>query len=229
MDAHIILPPAPPRSRPTAQPSLDHPLRPFLSLPPGATRILILSNIRRHFPLDQLNITAGDFLLHLNHAIHAPETLPLPGTHHALIIRHNTKTGPYLHWFSAPTLDGFAQILPIHDPTILPLCSWFKQYRALTKKSPTTGFIAANICRELSTPASPSSSSASIPHTTTEPRAGTATIGPPKPTGTTPATSTSSPPFNLLIYPANFPFSPYFSSQIVNLAHPTITPSFHPS
>ena len=149
MDAHIILPPAPPRSRPTAQPSLDHPLRPFLSLPPGATRIIILSNIRRHFPLDQLNITAGDFLLHLNHAIHAPETLPIPGTHHALIIRHNTKTGPYLHWFSAPTLDGFAQILPIHDPTILPLCSWFKQYRALTKKSPTTGFIAANICREI--------------------------------------------------------------------------------
>ena len=52
MDAHIILPPAPPRSRPTAQPSLYHPLRPLLSLPPGATRIIILSNIRRHFPLD---------------------------------------------------------------------------------------------------------------------------------------------------------------------------------
>ena len=153
MDAHIILPPAPSPSphphRPSAHTPLDHPLRPLLTLPPGTTRIIILSNIRRHFPLHQIGITAGDFIIHLNHAIHAPKTLPIPGTHHALILRHNTKTGPKLHWFSSPSLDGFEQILPIKDHQILPHCSWFRAFRSISSKSPTTGFIAANLCREL--------------------------------------------------------------------------------
>lgn len=137
-------------AQPTIQPPTPHPPHPLrgklLSIPEKARRIVILSNARKRFPT--LCIKPGDCCIHINRAIHAERAMRVPDTTHLLIVRPSASRP--LDWFLPQKgINGYYHVLCVRDSHILPSFHWYQQWRKTSPKSPTTGFIAANICREI--------------------------------------------------------------------------------
>lgn len=148
----VLLPPR--RNNPAAScappPEAHHPWPAPLILPGGTRRIIILSNITNGFNPGMVPLQAGDLVLHCNHARHAPSAMTISGTRHMLYVRHGRGRDPRgWHWYHDGSFDGYQRVHFIDDATMLAPFRWFRAYRARSQKSPTTGFILANMCREL--------------------------------------------------------------------------------
>ena len=121
---------------------------PFM-LPPGTQRIVVLSNVTAGFSSTEV-VRAGDFVLHCNRARHKEEALAVPGTEHALFVRHGKGADPRgLHWYVPANFDGFRRVIFVDDAQHARCFRWYAEWKRKGGKSPTTGFLVANMCREL--------------------------------------------------------------------------------
>lgn len=121
-----------------------------LRIPDDTRRVVVISNVTRGFSLSGLNLGAGDVCIHCNHARHAAEAMAIPGTRHFLFVRHGRGKDPRgWHWYHDGGFDGFERVLFVDDSTMLCPMRWYGEWKKVSGKSPTTGFIAANMVREL--------------------------------------------------------------------------------
>lgn len=121
-----------------------------LRLPSGTRRVVVLSNVTRGFSLSGLNLGKGDVCIHCNHARHAAEAMEVEGTRHFLFVRHGKGNDPRgWHWYHEGGFDGFERVLFVDDAAMLSPMQWYGEWKKISRKSPTTGFIAANMVREL--------------------------------------------------------------------------------
>lgn len=121
-----------------------------LRLPSGTRRVVVLSNVTRGFSLSGLNLGKGDVCIHCNHARHAAEAMEVEGSRHFLFVRHGKGNDPRgWHWYHEGGFDGFERVLFVDDAAMLSPMQWYGEWKKISRKSPTTGFIAANMVREL--------------------------------------------------------------------------------
>ncbi|MDO4954533.1 MAG: glycosyltransferase [Akkermansia sp.] len=112
-------------------------------LPNGTRRVVVLANT----PFNAAEVLrGGDLVLHLNRARHAAEAMAVAGTTHILLVRHGGK-GRDIHWFTPPSFGGYQRVIFIDDALHTRPFSWYAQFKNRGGKSPTTGFIAANMMR----------------------------------------------------------------------------------
>ena len=113
-------------------------------------RVVLLSNVTQGFSPAQIPLRAGDLVLHCNRARHREGAMAVPGTRHWLFVRHGRGNGPLgWHWYHPESFEGFERVVFIDDASFLrPFC-WYRQYRRVSGKSPTTGFLVANTMREI--------------------------------------------------------------------------------
>lgn len=129
--------PAPQKTTPATIPP------PPFQLPRGTRRIVILANT----PINPAAILQpGDLAIHLNRARHAAEAMAVAGTTHILLVRHGGK-GRDIHWFTPPSFGGYQRVIFIDDALHTRPFSWYAHFKNRGGKSPTTGFIAANMMR----------------------------------------------------------------------------------
>lgn len=116
-------------------------------IPEGVRRVVVLSNITRGFPAFELR--AGDLVLHCNLAAHREEAMAVPGTHHWLFVRQGKSAGTRGKiWFTPDSFTGFERVVFIDDAK-LEAYKWRAEWRQYSgRKSPSTGFLVANIVRE---------------------------------------------------------------------------------
>lgn len=107
-------------------------------------RIVIFSNVMQDFEMPELR--KGDVCVHLNYARHFEEARQVEGTRHFLLIRGmaSSKDG----WFHPSSVQGMEHVAFVRDGMTLAGWRWFREWRQVTGKSPSTGFIAANMMRE---------------------------------------------------------------------------------
>ncbi len=119
-----------------------------LRLPEGVRRVIIFSNVPSFSPA-LARVRRGDFCIHCNRAVHYSAVRRIPGTWHALLVRHSVrrKSGE-VRWFDPPTTDGMAQVIHICDETMSASRPWWTAYRKATGKCPTTGHIAWRLALE---------------------------------------------------------------------------------
>lgn len=123
--------------------------QPF-ALPHGTRRVVVFSNVTTGFDISRLDLREGDLCIHCNHARHAGEAMRIDGTRHALFVRHGHGRDPRgWHWYHDGRYDGYERVLFIADTLHLRPFAWYREWHARSRKSPTTGFIAANMIREL--------------------------------------------------------------------------------
>ncbi len=123
---------------------------PQFRLPQGVKRVVVLSNVTAGFSPDMLPLRAGDLVVHCNHSRHREAAMRVKGTRHWLFVRHGKGKDPRgWHWYHEGTLDGFERVFFVNDAIMMQPFRWYRDFRAICKKSPTTGFIAANIMREV--------------------------------------------------------------------------------
>ncbi len=144
---------APPRSGFTkpAQPARGQAadIPPQFRLPRDVRRVIVLSNVTTGFAPDMLPLQSGDLVIHCNHARHREAAMRVKGTRHWLFVRHGKGRDPRgWHWYHEGTFDGFEKVFFVDDASMMQPFRWWRDFRAICKKSPTTGFIAANIMRE---------------------------------------------------------------------------------
>lgn len=126
----------------------DYP--PQFRLRPDVQRVVVLSNVTTGFAPDMLPLQAGDLVIHCNHARHRAAAMAVQGTRHWLFVRHGKGRDPRgWHWYHEGTFDGFEKVFFVDDASMMQPFRWWRDFRAISKKSPTTGFIAANIVREI--------------------------------------------------------------------------------
>ncbi len=146
-----ILPP-PRVARAEAAPSVSAPsagIPPQFRVPRDVRRVVVLSNVTTGFNPDMLPLAAGDLVIHCNHARHTAAAMRVQGTRHWLLVRHGKGRDPRgWHWYHDGGFDGFERVFFVDDATMMRPFRWWREFRAITAKSPTTGFIAANIIRE---------------------------------------------------------------------------------
>lgn len=112
-------------------------------------RVVVLSNVTTGFAPEMLPLQAGDLVIHCNHARHREAAMAVKGTRHWLFVRHGKGRDPRgWHWYHEGTFDGFEKVFFVDDASMMQPFRWWRDFRAICKKSPTTGFIAANIMRE---------------------------------------------------------------------------------
>lgn len=134
-----ILPPQPTTSKST--PATIPP--PPFSLPRNTRRIVILSNT----PFNPAEVLRpGDLAIHLNRAKHLQDALSTPAIAHFLLVRKG-GSGHNTHWFSPPSFNGINRAIFIDDSLHLRPYPWYTAFKAQGGLSPTTGLIAANLCR----------------------------------------------------------------------------------
>ncbi len=122
----------------------------MLRVPDDAKRVVIFSNVTEGMDVRRVKLRRGDFCLHLNRARHLPEAIKVPGTRHALMVRHGLNPMRRIVWFVPGSFDGLGQVLFLAAGNPLERLPWWREYRAATSgKVPTTGFIAANLLRQL--------------------------------------------------------------------------------
>lgn len=123
---------------------------PPVRIPDSVKRAVVLSNVTMGFSPDMVPLQAGDLVLHCNYARNAKAAMAVAGARHWLFVRHGRGRPPLgYHWYCPGRMDGYERIIFIDDALLLHPFGWFKEFRQLTRKSPTTGFIIANIIREL--------------------------------------------------------------------------------
>lgn len=140
----------PPRKRVKAQhaPSQER-MEPPIRIPDGVHRVVVLSNVTVDFPWHSFRLQAGDLVIHCNRARHRTEAMEADGTRHWLFVRHGKGNGEKgWNWYHPTRFQGFQKVFFIDDATLLAPFQWMKEFRQRSKKSPTTGFIVANIMRE---------------------------------------------------------------------------------
>lgn len=122
-----------------------------LTLPAGVRRIVVLSNVVEGWPAERIGLRSGDLCLHINRAAHAAEAMAVEGAHHWLFCRHATARAELgWRWFTPAAFDGYARVLFIHDAILCRGMRWWAAWQNEHDGTPaTTGFIVANICREL--------------------------------------------------------------------------------
>ena len=118
----------------------------FLTDTEGMQRIVVVANtqVPGFRPADYLR--QGDYVLHLNHARHARSCMAVEGTRHAVLVRHNSAE--VRGWFVPESFTGFSRVIFVEQSEMVRGSVWFAEWRERSKKSLTTGFIAANLCRE---------------------------------------------------------------------------------
>ncbi len=146
--------PPPPRVKPTAaEPTISHAPEsapPQFRVPRDVRRIVVLSNVTTGFSPNMLPLSAGDLVIHCNHARHREAAMAVKGTRHWLLVRHGKGRDPRgWHWYHDGTFDGFEKVFFVDDATLMQPFKWWSEFRSISKKSPTTGFIAANVMREV--------------------------------------------------------------------------------
>lgn len=139
-----------PAATPPAAPAQPAAWPPPLTLPRGTQRIVVLSNITRGFSVQDIPLRPGDFVLHINHARHRAAAMAVQGTRHALLVRHGKGADPLgFHWYGPDSYDGFCRVIHVDDTQLCAPLPWYAEFKARGGTSPTTGFIAANLCRAL--------------------------------------------------------------------------------
>lgn len=122
---------------------------PQFRVPRDVRRVVVLSNVSTGFSPDMLPLQSGDLVIHCNHARHRESAMRVKGTHHWLFVRHGKGRDPRgWHWYHEGTFDGFEKVFFVDDASMMQPFHWWRDFRAICKKSPTTGFIAANIIKE---------------------------------------------------------------------------------
>ncbi len=125
-------------------------VRAMLRVPTDARRIVIFSNVTAGFSVQDAGLRRGDFCVHINRARHLADALKVPGTRHALIVRHGQCEGNQIVWFTPSSFDGLQQVIFLSSGNPIEGMPWWREYRAATSgKVPTTGHIAARLMREL--------------------------------------------------------------------------------
>lgn len=141
-----IVPPRRTTDRPAAATAPALPFR----IPAGTRRIVVLSNVATGFPWERINLQAGDLVIHCNHATHRQAAMAVAGTRHWLFVRHGRGRDPRgWHWYAPTNMDGFEKVFFVDDAAHITPFRWAAEYRAITAKSPTTGFLVANAMREV--------------------------------------------------------------------------------
>lgn len=119
-------------------------------IPAGVKRIVVLSNVVDGFPWHALQLRSTDLIIHCNHARHREEAMQVQGTRNWLFVRHGRGRDPRgWHWYHPSEMDGFEKVIFVDDTHLLAQSKWMADFRKLSKKSPTTGFIVANMMREI--------------------------------------------------------------------------------
>ena len=122
---------------------------PQFRVPRNVRRVVVLSNVTTGFSPDMLPLQSGDLVIHCNHARHRESAMRVKGTRHWLFVRHGKGRDPRgWHWYHEGTFDGFEKVFFVDDASMMQPFRWWRDFRAICKKSPTTGFIAANIIKE---------------------------------------------------------------------------------
>lgn len=122
---------------------------PQFRVPRDVRRVVVLSNVTTGFAPDMLPLQSGDLVIHCNHARHREAAMRVKGTRHWLFVRHGKGRDPRgWHWYHEGTFDGFEKVFFVDDASMMQPFRWWRDFRTVCKKSPTTGFIAANIMRE---------------------------------------------------------------------------------
>lgn len=122
---------------------------PQFRVPRDVRRVVVLSNVTTGFSPDMLPLQSGDLVIHCNHARHRESAMRVKGTRHWLFVRHGKGRDPRgWHWYHEGTFDGFEKVFFVDDASMMQPFHWWRDFRAICKKSPTTGFIAANIIKE---------------------------------------------------------------------------------
>ena len=136
-----------------AAPDVPAEVRSLLDVPKDAKRVVVFSNVTKGFPDVPSLLRPGDWCIHLNRAAHMQEALQVEGTHHALIVRHGRNPETKLRiWYIPPVRDfeGAEQVIFVNDHIPATNRPWWKRYhQECPEKCPTTGFIAANLMRDL--------------------------------------------------------------------------------
>ena len=146
----VIVPPRSGFAKP-AQPARGQAadIPPQFHIPRDVRRLIVLSNVTTGFAPDMLPLQSGDLVIHCNHARHREAAMRVKGTRHWLFVRHGKGRDPRgWHWYHEGTFDGFEKVFFVDDASMMQPFRWWRDFRAICKKSPTTGFIAANIMRE---------------------------------------------------------------------------------
>lgn len=145
-----------PRRKAISQQRAAHEPRPahenlpqILRVPGGIKRIIVFSNVTNGFPNVQLK--ADDWCLHCNTARHLDEASRIPGTRHALLVRHSDDRATHrITWNIPGSMIGANQVVFLNPGCGIGVYPWYKTYKATCpNQSPTTGFIAANLARTL--------------------------------------------------------------------------------
>ena len=118
-------------------------------IPKDVQRIVILSNVTTGFSIDMVPVQAGDLCIHCNHSRHRVPAMAIQGTHHWLFVRHGKGRDPRgWHWYHDGSFDGFEKVFFVNDASMVKPFNWWRDFRKISPKSPTTGFIAANAMKE---------------------------------------------------------------------------------
>lgn len=134
---------------PLAPPGREFGWRAPVQLPSGARRIVVLSNVTVGFSVEDAGLRAGDVVMHLNHARHAEAAMQVDGVWHMLFVRHGGHVQGGYRWFHDGGFDGYCKVVFVDSPTMMTPFEWYREWRRGGGKSPTTGFVVANMCREL--------------------------------------------------------------------------------
>lgn len=120
-----------------------------LPLPRGVRRVLIFSNVVQGWPQPELR--EGDLCFHINTARHAAEVMGADGVRHWLFCRHGAgRVQGRPRWYTPSVFDGFERVVFIDSAVLCAGMSWCAEWREKGGgKSASTGFMLANICREL--------------------------------------------------------------------------------
>ena len=121
-----------------------------LRIPDDTRRVVVFSNVIKGVDLSGLKLGDGDVCIHCNHARHAAAAMAIPGTRHYCFVRHGKgREARGWHWYHEGGFDGFERVIFVDDASMLHPMQWYGEWKKVSGKSPTTGFIAANMVREL--------------------------------------------------------------------------------
>ena len=117
------------------------------SLPDWVRRVVVFSNVAaERVPMAPLGLNEGDLCIHIGSCKRHAEAVATAAREHWCVVRH----GSGFRWYTPPTFNGFRRVVFVDSVLSLSPFAWFRAYKEANKdKSPTTGFLVANIVREL--------------------------------------------------------------------------------
>lgn len=125
-----------------------HPGELYFRIPSFVKRVVVLSNVTQGFSPDMVPLAAGDLVIHCNLARNAAQAMRVPGTTHWLFCRSGIDNNMKV-WYTPQNFANFQKIFFVQKRIIRKTFRFYKEWEAITDSSPTTGFIIANMVREL--------------------------------------------------------------------------------